>query len=100
VAEATRQTVSVIRTPLVGHERSRLVVAVAPRLGGLLRRRPARRHRLLLVGGYGDIALRNFGRLVVAVALAGLASAFPARAALTTKRPGAPKGAGAVAPRA
>jgi hypothetical protein len=34
---------------------------------------------LLLVGGYGDIALRDFGLLLGALTLARLASAYPAR---------------------
>ena len=57
-----------------------LVVLVAPRIGGyvvaawlggiIL--------NLLLVGGYGDIALRDFGLLLGALTLARLASAFDA----------------------
>ena len=56
-------------------------VAVAPRygsllvagwLGGII-------VNLLLVGGYGDIALRDFGLLLGALTLARLADAFPAR---------------------
>ena len=55
-----------------------LVVAVAPRygsllvagwLGGII-------INLLLVGGYGDIALRDFGLLIGALALSRLATAF------------------------
>src|SRR4051794_39625010 len=58
-----------------------LVVLVAPRigavvvaawLGGII-------INLLLVGGYGDIALRDFGLLLGALTLARLATAFPAR---------------------
>jgi len=56
-----------------------LVVAVAPRygallvagwLGGII-------VNLLIVGGYGDIALRDFGLLLGALTLARLADAFP-----------------------
>jgi hypothetical protein len=55
-----------------------LVVAVAPRVGGLLVAGwlTGIIVSLLLVGGYGDIALRDFGLLVGALALARLASAF------------------------
>jgi hypothetical protein len=58
-----------------------LVVAFSPRfgaylvaawLGGII-------FNLLLVGGYGDIALRDFGLLLAALTLARLASAFHAR---------------------
>ena len=53
-----------------------LVVAVAPRLGGLLVAGwlAGIIVNLLLVGGYGDIALRDFGLLVGALALARLAA--------------------------
>ena len=56
-----------------------LVVAVAPRFGGLLVAGwlGGIIVNLLLVGGYGDIALRDFGLLVGALALARLASAHP-----------------------
>ena len=56
-----------------------LVVAVAPRFGGLLVAGwlGGIIVSLLLVGGYGDIALRDFGLLIGAVALARLAAAFP-----------------------
>ena len=56
-----------------------LVVALAPRFGGLLVAGwlGGIIVNLLLVGGYGDIALRDFGLLVGAVALARLASAYP-----------------------
>lgn len=56
-----------------------ILVAVAPRigapvvaawLGGII-------VNLLLVGGYADIALRDFGLLLAAAALARLAAAFP-----------------------
>src|SRR6478672_11545776 len=42
-----------------------LVVAITPRFGGLL-----------LAGGYGDIALRDFGLLLGALTLSRLATAF------------------------
>ncbi len=60
-----------------------LVVAVIPRFGGLLVAGwlGGIIVSLLLVGGYADIALRDFGLLIGALALARLASAFPARAA-------------------
>jgi hypothetical protein len=58
-----------------------IVVAVAPRFGGLLVAGwlGGIIVNLLLVGGYGDIALRDFGLLVGALALARLASAFARR---------------------
>src|SRR3954453_3891311 len=54
-----------------------LVVLVAPRFGGLLVAGwlGGIIVNLLLVGGYGDIALRDFGLLVGAIALSRLASA-------------------------
>jgi hypothetical protein len=54
-----------------------IVVAVTPRFGGLLVAAwlGGIILSLLLVGGYGDIALRDFGLLVGAVALSRLASA-------------------------
>ena len=56
-----------------------LVVAVAPRFGGLLVAAwlGGIIVNLLIVGGYGDIALRDFGLLLGALALARLATAFP-----------------------
>jgi hypothetical protein len=56
-----------------------LVVAVLPRFGGLLVAGwlAGIIVSLLLVGGYGDIALRDFGLLLGALTLARLASAFP-----------------------
>jgi len=60
-----------------------LVVLVAPRFGGLLVAGwlGGIIVNLLLIGGYGDIALRDFGLLVGAVALSRLAGAnFGARA--------------------
>jgi hypothetical protein len=56
-----------------------LVVAVAPRFGGLLVAAwlGGIIVNLLLVGGYGDIALRDFGLLIGALALSRLAWAFP-----------------------
>ena len=55
-----------------------VVVALMPCFGGLLVARLAGRDlvSLLLVGGYGDIALRDFGLLLGALTLARLASAF------------------------
>jgi hypothetical protein len=60
-----------------------LVVAVTPRFGGLLVAAwlAGIIVSLLLVGGYADIALRDFGLLLGALTLSRLASAFPARAA-------------------
>jgi hypothetical protein len=54
-----------------------LVVAVAPRFGGLLVAGwlAGIIVNLLLVGGFGDIALRDFGLLIGAVALSRLAAA-------------------------
>jgi hypothetical protein len=54
-----------------------VVVAVTPRFGGLLVAAwlAGIILSLLLVGGYGDIALRDFGLLASAVALSRLASA-------------------------
>ena len=58
-----------------------LVVAIAPRFGGYLVAAwlGGIIVNLLLVGGYGDIALRDFGLLIGALALARLASAYPDR---------------------
>jgi hypothetical protein len=58
-----------------------LIVFVTPRLGGLLVAGwlAGIIVSLLLVGGYGDIALRDFGLLIGALALARLASTQPAR---------------------
>jgi hypothetical protein len=52
-----------------------LVVAVAPRFGGLLVAGwlAGIIVNLLIVGGYGDIALRDFGLLLGALTLARLA---------------------------
>jgi uncharacterized membrane protein YphA (DoxX/SURF4 family) len=57
-----------------------LVVAVVPRFGGILVGGwlAGIILSLLLVGGYGDIALRDFGLLLGALTLSRLASAFPA----------------------
>jgi hypothetical protein len=64
-----------------------LVVAFTPRFGGLLVAAwlGGIITSLLLVGGYGDVALRDFGLLLGALTLARLASAFGAggRAAQT-----------------
>ena len=58
-----------------------LVVAVSPRFGGLLVAGwlAGIIVSLLLVGGYGDIALRDFGLLIGALALSRLASAHAVR---------------------
>ena len=58
-----------------------LVVALSPRFGGLLVAGwlGGIIVSLLLVGGYGDIALRDFGLLLGALTLARLASAFSTR---------------------
>jgi hypothetical protein len=55
-----------------------LVVAISPRFGGLLVAAwlGGIIANLLLVGGYGDIALRDFGLLIGALALSRLATAF------------------------
>lgn len=55
-----------------------LVVLVAPRFGGLLVAGwlAGIIVSLLLVGGYGDIALRDFGLLLAALTLSRLASAY------------------------
>ena len=55
-----------------------LVVAVAPRFGGVLVAGwlGGIILNLLLVGGYGDIALRDFGLLLGALTLARLASGY------------------------
>ena len=54
-----------------------LIVAVAPRFGGMLVAAwlGGIIVNLLLVGGYGDIALRDFGLLIGALALSRLAAA-------------------------
>jgi hypothetical protein len=56
-----------------------LVVAVTPRFGGLLVAAwlAGIIVNLLIVGGYGDIALRDFGLMLGALTLSRLASAFP-----------------------
>jgi hypothetical protein len=60
-----------------------LVVAFVPRFGGLLVAGwlAGIIVSLLLVGGYGDIALRDFGLLLGALSLSRLASAYSAPAA-------------------
>src|SRR5213078_2169139 len=61
-----------------------IVVAVTPRFGGLLVSAwlGGIIVNLLLVGGYGDIALRDFGLLLGALSLSRLATAFaPSRGA-------------------
>jgi hypothetical protein len=64
-----------------------LVVLVSPRFGGYLVAAwlGGIITSLLLVGGYGDIALRDFGLLLAALTLARLASAYPSR---STSSPG------------
>jgi hypothetical protein len=56
-----------------------LVVALSPRFGGLLVAGwlAGIIVSLLIVGGYGDIALRDFGLLLGALTLARLAGAYP-----------------------
>lgn len=58
-----------------------LLVAVAPRIGGYVVAAwlAGIIVNLLLLGGYYDVALRDFGLLVGALALARLATAFPRR---------------------
>jgi hypothetical protein len=58
-----------------------LVVAIVPRFGGLLVAAwlAGIIVSLLLVGGYADIALRDFGLLLGALTLARLSSAYPGR---------------------
>jgi hypothetical protein len=58
-----------------------LVVAIMPRFGGLLVAGwlAGIIVSLLLVGGYADIALRDFGLLLAALTLARLASAYSGR---------------------
>jgi hypothetical protein len=58
-----------------------VIVAVSPRFGGLLVAGwlGGIIVNLLIVGGYGDIALRDFGLLLGALTLARLASAAPPR---------------------
>ncbi|MEA2443739.1 MAG: hypothetical protein QOJ12_1031 [Thermoleophilales bacterium] len=62
-----------------------LVVVVAPRFGGMLVAAwlGGIIVNLLLVGGYGDIALRDFGLLIGALALSRLATAHDRRARTT-----------------
>ena len=57
-----------------------IVVLLAPRFGGLLVAAwlAGIIFNLLLVGGYGDIALRDFGLMVAAISLSRLASAYQA----------------------
>jgi hypothetical protein len=67
-----------------------LVVAISPRFGGLLVAGwlGGIIVSLLLVGGYADIALRDFGLLLGAITLARLAGAFPARGSEVASRGG------------
>jgi hypothetical protein len=64
-----------------------LVVAIAPRFGGILVAAwlGGIIVNLLLVGGYGDIALRDFGLLMGALAMARLAYGVPSQ---TPNQPG------------
>ena len=64
-----------------------LVVAVSPRFGGLLVAGwlGGIIVNLLIVGGYGDIALRDFGLLLGALTLARLAGAFPGERSSPTR---------------
>jgi hypothetical protein len=66
-----------------------LVVALSPRFGGLLVAGwlAGIIVSLLLVGGYADIALRDFGLLVGALALSRLASAHAVRSGANAKPP-------------
>jgi len=65
-----------------------LVVAVSPRFGGLLVAAwlGGIIVSLLLVGGYADIALRDFGLLLAALTLSRLATAFSAGTPSVEKR--------------
>ena len=67
-----------------------LVVAVSPRFGGLLVADwlGGIIVSLLLVGGYADIALRDFGLLLGALTLARLATAFGRRSPLEPSQRG------------
>ena len=64
------------------------VVAISPRFGGLLVAAwlGGIIVSLLLAGGYADIALRDFGLLLGALALARLATAYSKSSAVTTGR--------------
>jgi hypothetical protein len=68
-----------------------LVVAVMPRFGGLLVAGwlGGIIVNLLLVGGYGDIALRDFGLLIGALSLSRLASYSPGDRSTAAVRQGA-----------
>src|SRR3954463_11627133 len=65
-----------------------LVVAVIPRFGGLLVAGwlAGIILNLLLVGGYGDVAFRDFGLLLTALTLTRLASAYPGGATNPARR--------------
>ena len=65
-----------------------LTVLVSPRFGGLLVAGwlAGIIVSVLLVGGYADIALRDFGLLLAALTLARLASAFPGRESSEVRR--------------
>jgi hypothetical protein len=66
-----------------------VIVAIVPRFGGLLVAGwlAGIIVSLLLVGGYADIALRDFGLLIGALALSRLASAYPGRQVTSRSRP-------------
>ena len=65
-----------------------LVVAITPRFGGLLVAAwlGGIIVSLLLVGGYGDIALRDFGLLLAALTLSRLSGAFDDTGAYSPRR--------------
>jgi hypothetical protein len=65
-----------------------LVVALTPRVGGYLVAAwlGGIIVNLLLVGGYGDIALRDFGLMLGALTLTRLASAYPAEPGSVRRR--------------
>lgn len=64
-----------------------LIVAISPRFGGMLVAAwlGGIIVSLLLVGGYGDIALRDFGLLLGALTLSRLASAYSADRGITDR---------------
>jgi hypothetical protein len=72
-----------------------LVVLVSPRFGGLLVAAwlAGIILSLILVGGYGDIALRDFGLLGAGLALSRLASAYAEPVAAREARAARPDGA-------
>ena len=76
-----------------------LVVAFAPRFGGFLVAAwlGGIILNLLLVGGYGDIALRDFGLLMGALTLARLAWAYPGDPSQPSSRHGSDPHTGVIA---